>query len=171
MTRLELYSVSLRSVQYILICGIFLFAVGIIGTYSRLMEFESNVSTTRSTKSDGDKPLPYPGRSQGSGRGRVQCDEDISRLVSYWSDPRSDFDRAFRSPFSESPSALKNSPERRRYLSFEPDRVRRSVAFLKTHHLYVTRTKLNICYRVDGIIYGWSLKSWSFLQPPQDGRW
>ena len=135
MTRLELYSVSLRSVQYILICGIFLFAVGIIGTYSRLMEFESNVSTTRSTKSDGDKPLPYPGRSQGSGRGRVQCDEDISRLVSYWSDPRSDFDRAFRSPFSESPSALKNSPERRRYLSFEPDRVRRSVAFLKTHHI------------------------------------
>ena len=131
MTRQELRHVPLRSIQYILIGGIFLFAVGIIVTYSRLMTFESNVSNTRLTKSDGDKPLPYPGRSKGSGRGRVRCDEDISRLVSYWSDPRSDFDRAFQSPFSGSPSALKHSPKRRRYLSFEPDRVS-SVAFLRT---------------------------------------
>lgn len=58
----------------------------------------------------------YPGRARGAARGRVACDADVSRLVSYWSDPRSDADRAFRSPFLPTPGQP-------RYLSFEPDLV------------------------------------------------
>ena len=125
MTLLGFRSVSLRSIKNILIGGILLFAIGIIVTYSRLVEFESDASTTRSTKFDGDiLPQPIPGRGQGSGRGRVQCKVDVSRFVSYWNDPRSDVDRAFRSPFLVgSTSVLKSIPERRRYLTFEPDKV------------------------------------------------
>jgi hypothetical protein len=123
MTLLGFRSVSLRSIQNILIGGILFFAIGIIVTYSRLMEFESDASTTRSTNIGDDVPHPIPGRGQGSGRGHVQCNEDISRLVSYWNDPRSDVDRAFRSPFLGSTSVLKSIPERRRYLTFEPDKV------------------------------------------------
>jgi hypothetical protein len=126
------------------------------------MEFESDASTTRSTKIDGDIPQPIPGRGQGSGRGHVQCDEDISRLVSYWNDPRSDFDCAFRSPFLGPTTASRSIPGRRRYLSFEPDKV---IIILfccvrKITSRILLKHKMIICCRVDGIIFGWSLKSW-----------
>ena len=169
MTLLGFRSVSLRSIQNILIGGILLFAIGIIVTYSRLMEFESDASTTRSTKFDVDMPQPITGRGQGSGWGRVQCEVDISRLVSYWNDPRSDVDRAFRSPFLVgSTSELKSIPERRRYLTFEPDKVISysfAVLLLRKHLMMCHLNKKIshvICYtlhRVDGIIFGWSLKS------------
>lgn len=168
MTLLGFRSVSLRSIQNILIGGILLFAIGIIVTYSRLMEFESDASTTR-TKFDVDMPQPITGRGQGSGWGRVQCEVDISRFVSYWNDPRSDVDRAFRSPFLVgSTSVLKSIPERRRYLTFEPDKVISysfAVLLLRKHLMMCHLNKKIshvICYtlhRVDGIIFGWSLKS------------
>jgi hypothetical protein len=118
-----------------------MFIVGTIVTYSRLMKFESDANASRSSKSGGDMPMPIPGRGQGSGRGRVKCDEDVSRLVSYWNDPRSAVDRAFRSPFLGSSSVLRNVPERRRYLSFEPDRVSRfQSCFLKETPMSYDRT-------------------------------
>ena len=153
MTRLGLLSVSLRSIQNILIGGIFLFAIGIIVTYSRLMEFESDASTTRSTKIDGDIPQPIPGRGQGSGRGHVQCDEEISWLVSYWNDPRSDVDRAFRSPFLGSISVLKSIPERRRFLTFEPDKVINSFAVFLRKNLMMCHLNKKISSVTQG---GWN---------------
>lgn len=125
MTRIGLRSVPLRLVQNVLISGLFIFAVGTIVTYSRLVRFESDANASRSPKSGGDISMPIPGRGLGSERGRVKCDEDVSRLVSYWNDPQSFVDRAFRSPFLESPSVPRRTLERNRYLSFEPDRVSR----------------------------------------------
>jgi len=71
-----------------------------------------------------------PKRARGSERGHVECgDPEISNLVSYWNDPRSD--RAFQSPFLTYPlsssghdtNTINNNQqeERTRYLSFEPD--------------------------------------------------
>mmetsp|Transcript_50983 Transcript_50983/g.58943 ORF Transcript_50983/g.58943 Transcript_50983/m.58943 type:complete len:593 (-) Transcript_50983:75-1853(-) len=63
-----------------------------------------------------------PGRAWGSEKGKVACDQDIYRLISYWNDPRSDVDRSFTSPFLQSPSVSHiKRPKRTRYLSFEPD--------------------------------------------------
>lgn len=130
--------------------GIFAFAVGIIVMYSHLLEIESkysekdlrrgnssnNNSIKKKTKKKVDDPNDdprlqrnnnhrNPGRAWGSEKGKVKCDEDIHRLVSYWNDPRSNFDRAFLSPFLEAPSAyiFKGGGLPRRYLSFEPDLV------------------------------------------------
>ncbi|KAL9191105.1 hypothetical protein ACHAXT_000811 [Thalassiosira profunda] len=64
-----------------------------------------------------------PGRAWGSEKGKIKCDQEVWRIMSYWNDPRSNRDRAFVSPFLEAPSAWINIPKakRARYLSFEPD--------------------------------------------------
>jgi hypothetical protein len=59
-----------------------------------------------------------PGRGAGSARGHVACDTEVSPLVSYWNDPRSDKDVEFQSPFLTNPNSQSTST---RYLSFEPD--------------------------------------------------
>lgn len=72
-----------------------------------------------------------PGRGLGSKRGHVTCDTDVTHLVSYWNDPRSNADREFQSPFStvvlnnQHSRNTESQPQQQqpqRYLSFEPDR-------------------------------------------------
>jgi len=140
--RLNHRSISPYTLQKLLITGIFFaLAVGVISLYSRLMKIESNdagrvLRLGSTTTSQREKPSlsqlldprlqkkksrRIPGRARGSERGRVECDEDISHLVSYWDDPRSDVDRAFQSPFLDPPPAHTTKTKRTRYLSFEPD--------------------------------------------------
>jgi len=90
-------------------------------------------NSNKRNKIDPTTPNINPKRSRGSERGHVECDDpDISHIVSYWNDPRSDFDRTFQSPFLTYPpssssghdtTAINNNQqeERTRYLSFEPD--------------------------------------------------
>jgi hypothetical protein len=72
-----------------------------------------SISSQRSPKS----------RGIGSKRGHITCDVNVDPFVSYWSDPRSDQDRDFQSPFLKSPDAADHIPtiHAPRYLSFEPD--------------------------------------------------
>lgn len=136
-------TVSLFTLQNILAAGIFAFVISIIIMYSHLIKIEPNhamrhnfVNSVTAAGSTSNNPLPpdqdssrlqknnnhlNPDRAVGSQKGHVKCDEDISRLVSYWNDPRSNVDRDFVSPFLESPSAY--NLKRPRYLSFEPDLV------------------------------------------------
>mmetsp|Transcript_34475 Transcript_34475/g.72665 ORF Transcript_34475/g.72665 Transcript_34475/m.72665 type:complete len:587 (-) Transcript_34475:3476-5236(-) len=123
--------------QNLLFAGIVVLTAGSILLYCRLAEIESRSSSTgiypilrNSIKRNQRGQIPpalldprfrIPGRASGSERGRVKCDQDISHLVSYWNDPRSDVDLTFESPFLEPPSDYKRDTERRRYLSFEPD--------------------------------------------------
>ncbi|KAL7484562.1 hypothetical protein ACHAW6_010196 [Cyclotella cf. meneghiniana] len=77
------------------------------------------ITPNESPSANSDDPIP--GRGAGSKRGRIACDNKddlISPLVSYWNDPRSDRDNAFRSPFAPGRT---NAVDKPRYLSFEPD--------------------------------------------------
>lgn len=139
-------TVSLFTLQNMLAAGIFAFVISIIIMYSHLIKIEPNhamrhnfVNSVTAAGSTSNNQLPpdqdssrlqknnnhlNPGRAVGSQKGQVKCDEDISRLVSYWNDPRSNVDRDFVSPFLESPSAYNlKRPQKTRYLSFEPDLV------------------------------------------------
>lgn len=139
-------NISHRTLHKILHAGILLFSLVIILMYSTLLEFENANDTTMqggrsssSTKRSGNtKKKPFdpdwwkknnnienPGRGYGSERGKIKCDQDIHKMVSYWNDPRSEADLAFESPFLEAPSAFISLPkkEKTRYLSFEPDLV------------------------------------------------
>ena len=152
MTQLNYYCRRLSSssllstqsmVQSLLLFGIFFFTIGILVTYSYIMKIESDMSSLllrRSVIGSDDHssgsstisslsilPKPLPGRGLGSGRGHVSCDADITHLVSYWNDPRSNSDRKFQSPFSTAVLNNKQHPNKQqqpqqRYLSFEPDR-------------------------------------------------
>ena len=125
--------------QKLFIGGIFMFVTGIFVTYSLLMNVEIEANSHHEGLRIGGVTVSHdrydkhatqhkgsahkdsgtiPGRATGSQRGQVKCDQDISHLVSYWSDPRSDDDRAFQSPF-----ITESKSKRRRYLSFEPDCV------------------------------------------------
>ena len=111
-----------RFIQNFLIVGILLFTVGIIVTYNKIesINYVGRELWSGSTISQSEHNIrDNPGRGGGSERGRIKCDEDISNLVSYWNDPRSDADRQFQSPFQN--AAYTTKPNRTRYLSFEPD--------------------------------------------------
>ena len=82
------------------------------------LRHDSNVAKQTATY---NTSVHIPGRGDGSKRGFVQCDEDVSSLVSYWNDPRSDEDVAFHSPFITDPTADTTTSDSTRYLSFEPD--------------------------------------------------
>lgn len=65
-----------------------------------------------------------PERAFGSKRGHILCDTEVDSYVSYWSDPRSQQDQLFQSPFSKAPIDLnqaQSTSDTTRYLSFEPD--------------------------------------------------
>ncbi len=141
-----------RRIEKLLMGGIFVFASSVVLMHFHLMKIESTYAG-RDLRNDGITPskrkssrsstkkydgLPpdldprlqknnnwqNPGRAWGSEKGRVKCDVEVYRLISYWNDPRSNVDRAFQSPFLETPSAFIKRPKRKRYLSFEPDMVR-----------------------------------------------
>ena len=141
-------SISCHSLQNLLMGGILAFAIGIFVMYTHLMKIEQNVHTeladgrlhysSANKKREGtsyinkEDPNSWfhknnnhhnPGRAYWSERGKVKCDQDIYKLVSYWNDPRSIVDREFQSPFLEPPSAYIQRPKKTRYLSFEPDLV------------------------------------------------
>ena len=141
-------SISCHSLQNLLMGGIIAFAIGIFVMYTHLTKIESNYHTeladgrlhysSANKKREGtsyinkEDPNSWfhknnnhhnPGRAYGSERGKVKCDQDIYKLVSYWNDPRSIVDREFQSPFLEPPSPYIQRPKKTRYLSFEPDLV------------------------------------------------
>ena len=90
----------------------------------KIMQIDSKSKIVRNVHSlANDSSEQIPGRGSGSKRGHIQCDVNVSPLVSYWNDPRSDADRTFRSPFHDIPSPEKSATESAttRYLSFEPD--------------------------------------------------
>ncbi|KAL7533903.1 hypothetical protein ACHAXR_005519 [Thalassiosira sp. AJA248-18] len=137
--RLSRRSIPSHALRNLLYAGIVWFASGIFVLHWSLTEIEPNHAARDlrrgSASGSSGKKLPpdqdprlqknnnhrNPGRAWGSEKGRVKCDQEIYRLVSYWNDPRSDVDRAFQSPFLEAPSAFIKRPKRTRYLSFEPD--------------------------------------------------
>ncbi|KAL3775210.1 hypothetical protein HJC23_010698 [Cyclotella cryptica] len=79
------------------------------------------------SSSANDDNHPIPGRGTGSKRGHIACDaitpnnDDISPLISYWNDPRTDQDNAFQSPFAITSLDPPIPTTTKRYLSFEPD--------------------------------------------------
>jgi len=76
---------------------------------------------TNPAKSGGQFNIDASRRGEGSKLGTIQCDENVSSLISYWNDPLSETDRNFQSPFWDNSSESNALDAKTKYLSFEPD--------------------------------------------------
>lgn len=83
-------------------------------------------AANRQSNSDSDRQQTrrISERATGSKKGHILCDKDVDSYVSYWSDPRSNADQLFQSPFSKGTmvsNQANTTSGTPRYLSFEPD--------------------------------------------------
>lgn len=115
----------------ILFIGIVFGAIlfGIIFLHTQLNSIEEKYSIIGNANiigNDISTSTTIEGRGAGSARGVVNCDVDVTQLVSYWDDPLSDVDRMWSSPFLEKSLTTTdkrnaNPKKEKRFLSFEPD--------------------------------------------------